>query len=48
MPVFQNPSCEFCQGKVSQSFFGGISGEGQRWCLLILIMGSVINVGIKC
>lgn len=25
-----------------------LSGEGQRWCLLMLIMGNVINAGIKC
>lgn len=44
----QIPLASFVRVRSPRAFFGGISGEGQRWCLLILIMGSVINVGIKC
>lgn len=38
-------SSEFWQSRVSEV---SLSGEGQRLCLLILIMGNVINAGIKC
>lgn len=35
-------------GAVLEGCFGGILGEGQRRCLLILIMGNVIIMDVKC